>query len=47
MTGTWEWFREMERMRREMDRLVDGVGFGPAWRPFQRYSFLPGSAARS
>ncbi len=47
MTGTWEWFREMDRMRREMDRLFDGVGFGPAWRPFQRYSFLPGSAARS
>jgi len=40
-------FEEMERMRREMDRIL-GEDRSPVWTfPFSRISFLPGRASRS
>ncbi len=39
-------FRELERMRRDMDRLLGQTRGGTSSRPF-RVAFLPGRAARS
>jgi len=39
-------FREMERLRRKIDRAFEGVGIGRWDFPFSRISFLPGRAAR-
>ena len=45
MLGTWNPFREMEALRREIDRVFDGHGLN---RPsLFRSSFLPGRAARA
>lgn len=42
---TWEPFREMEALRREVERAFDDYG---TWRrPFSRYSFLPALGARN
>ncbi|MCL5271625.1 MAG: Hsp20/alpha crystallin family protein [bacterium] len=45
MAWTWDPFRELDALRREIDR---SLGFGDGgWRfPFSRFSFLPGRAAR-
>jgi len=38
-------FEEMDRMRREIDRVLDEARF-PAWTsPFSRFSFLPGRSS--
>jgi HSP20 family protein len=39
-------FREMERLRRNIDRVFEGSGVGRWDFPFSRISFLPGLAAR-
>ena len=45
MLGTWNPFREMEALRREVDRAFNGYGLD---RPsLFRSSFLPGRAARA
>jgi HSP20 family protein len=45
--SSWGFLGEIERMRREMDRILDGENVS-AWSfPFSRTSFLPGRAARS
>jgi HSP20 family protein len=44
MLGTWNPFREMEALRREIDRVFDGHGL-PGLGLF-RSSFLPGRSAR-
>ena len=42
---TWDPFREMEALRREVERAFDDYG---NWRrPFSRYSFLPALGARN
>ena len=43
--GRWNWdpFRELEALRREIDRAFEG--FGP-WRPFTHAAFVPGRATR-
>ena len=42
---TWDPFRELEALRREVDQVFDGYG---TWRrPFSRFSFLPALGARS
>ena len=43
--GIYDPFRELERMRRDMDRLFGVTGGGTASRPF-RVAFLPGRGAR-
>ena len=44
---TLDLFEDMERMRREIDRILGGDRV-PAWTfPFSRMSFLPGRALRS
>ncbi|MEW5803235.1 MAG: Hsp20/alpha crystallin family protein [bacterium] len=41
----WNSFRELDELRREMDRVFGSLG---TWDlPFSRISFLPGKAARS
>lgn len=45
--ATWDPFREMEQLRREINRVFEDVG-GRRWEfPFTRFSFLPGRAARA
>ena len=45
MMRSWDPFRELNALRREVERAFDDVG---TWRrPFSRYSFLPGLGARS
>ncbi|MBN2312061.1 MAG: Hsp20/alpha crystallin family protein [Candidatus Hydrogenedentes bacterium] len=42
---TWDPFRELDGLRREVERAFDEFG---AWRrPFSRFSFLPALGARS
>jgi len=42
---TWDPFRELDALRREVERALDDVG---TWRrPFSRFSFLPALSARS
>ncbi|HNR35349.1 MAG TPA: Hsp20/alpha crystallin family protein [Candidatus Hydrogenedentes bacterium] len=45
--ATWNLFREMEALRREVERVFEQSGFD--WRrpAFARAAFLPGSAARA
>lgn len=43
---TWNVFEDMERMRRDIDRVLSGRE-RPVRFPFSRISFLPGRAARS
>jgi len=46
--NTWDPFRELDQMRREIDRVFDSYVSGPRWsQPFSRFSFLPGRAARA
>jgi HSP20 family protein len=45
--GNWNPWREMEALRREMDRLFDSFGSQPFGLPISRVSFLPGRAAHS
>ncbi len=41
---TWDPFRELELLRREVERVFDDAG---SWKwPFSRVSFLPGVSAR-
>ena len=47
LTRQWDPFRELAALRNEVDRAFDNVGFGRWSRPFTRYSFLPGVAARA
>jgi HSP20 family protein len=42
VTDPW---RELETLRREIDRVFDELGFGPFGQPW-RLAFLPGRAAR-
>ena len=42
---SWDPFRELSALRREVERAFDD--FGTWRRPFSRYSFLPGLGARS
>jgi len=47
MRATYDPFRELDALRREVDRAFEGYT-GPRWvLPFSRYSFLPGRAARA
>jgi len=41
----WDPFREMDLLRREIDRVFDGYGRGSD--PQARFSFLPGRSARA
>jgi|JI81BgreenRNA_FD_contig_51_1009046_length_606_multi_2_in_0_out_0_1 HSP20 family protein len=45
--GLWEPFRELDALRREFDRVLDGAktGFPPT--AYSRVSFLPGRSART
>ena len=46
MRTAWDLFREMEDLRREMDRAFGSFGM-PRWAsPVTRFAFLPGEAAR-
>jgi len=47
MRTAWDLFREMDDLRREMDRAFRNVGLG-GWlsSPVTRFAFLPGEAAR-
>lgn len=42
---TWDPFRELEALRREVDRAFEDYGVGD--RPSSRFSFLPGVSART
>jgi len=43
--GTWDPFRELDALRREVERAFEDFG---AWRrPYSRTSFLPGISARN
>lgn len=46
MATTWDLFRSMDALRREFDRAFEESGYGWSRRPFSRFSFLPGRAAR-
>jgi len=48
-TTDWSWdpFREMESLRREIDRALENLGAGRWSSPFSRFSFLPGRSARA
>jgi len=43
----WNWFDEVDALRREVERAFEHVGLDQWRRPFSRISFLPGLAARS
>jgi len=43
--GTWDPFRELDALRREVERAFED--FGDGRRPYSRTSFLPGISARS
>jgi len=43
--AVWETFREMEELRREIDRVFQGFE-GGRWPTFRRLAFLPGLGAR-
>jgi len=43
--AVWGTSREMEELRREVDRVFQGFG-GGRWPSFRRLAFLPGLAAR-
>jgi len=46
MRTAWDLFRDMEDLRREMDRAFRNFGL-PRWTsPITRFAFLPGEAAR-
>jgi HSP20 family protein len=46
MAWTWDPFRELDALRRELDRKLNLTNGG--WHfPFTRFSFLPGRAARA
>ncbi len=45
MTNVWNPFRELDMLRRQVERAFDE--FGTAKAPFSRTAFLPGWAARS
>lgn len=47
MVTTWNPFREMEQLRREIDRAFEGVGAGRWSMPFSRASFVPARAWRA
>lgn len=50
MAMSWDPFREMESLRREIDRVFDNMTSGGSTRwslPFSRFSFLPGRSARA
>ncbi|MDX9972822.1 MAG: Hsp20/alpha crystallin family protein [FCB group bacterium] len=42
---TWDPWREMDALRREINRVLEGAGNGD--QPFARAGFLPGRAARA
>ncbi len=45
MNRTWDSIRELDELRRQVERIFEDSN---AWRrPFTRFSFLPGIAARS
>jgi HSP20 family protein len=44
---TWDLFQELDRMRRDLDRLFDDSGARHWAFPFSRFSFLPGRASRA
>jgi HSP20 family protein len=46
--ASWDPFREMEMLRREVDRVFENLGGTGSWSaPYSRFSFLPGRAARA
>jgi HSP20 family protein len=46
--ASWDPFREMEMLRREVDRVFENLGGRNYWSaPFSRFSFLPGRSARA
>jgi len=46
MRTAWDLFRDMEDLRREMDRAFRNFGLPPWTSPITRFAFLPGEAAR-
>jgi len=47
MLGTWNPLRELEILRREVERAFDTVGLESLSRPFARTVFLPGHAPQT
>ena len=45
--ATWNLFKEMEVLRREVERAFEQTGFETRRLPFGRAAFLPGNGARS
>jgi len=45
--ATWSPFREVDALRREIDRIFEGHGLERWTFPFSRFSFLPGRSARA
>ena len=43
----WNPFRELDDLRRDLNRSLNGVGLDDWSFPFSRFSFLPGRAARA
>jgi len=46
MASTWDFFREIDKMRREFDRMFQNLELGSWFKPIPRVSFLPGRSAR-